>query len=160
MAEDIIIEIAGIEGECKVAGHVGKIELSSWSFSVSNPGSYQQGGGGSTGKSMAGDLNCTKNLDKSSPNLVSYCASSKHVATVVLVQRKQAGDGAVIDFIKLTLTDCIISNYNISASGGLPMDSFSINFAKLEYKFKLQDENQAEGAEVTAGWNWGTNTLA
>ncbi len=91
MAEDIIIAIDGIEGECKVAGHEGKIELSSWSFSVSNPGSYQQGGGGSTGKSMAGDLNCTKNLDKSSPNLMSYCASSKHIKTVVMVQRKQAG---------------------------------------------------------------------
>ncbi len=158
MAEDIIIAIDGIKGECKAAGHEGKIELSSWSFSVSNPGSYQQGGGGSTGKSMAGDLNCTKNLDKSSPNLMSYCASSKHIKTVVMVQRKQAGDGAVVEFLKVTLTDCIISNYNISASSGLPMDSFSINFAKLEYAFKLQGEDQSEGAEVTAGWNWGTNT--
>lgn len=156
MADEIIIEIEGIEGESKVTGHEGKIDLTSWSFGVSNPGSYQKGGGGSTGKSTPTDMNCTKTMDKASPNLMTFCASSKHIATITLIQRKQAGD-TPIDFVKCVMTDCIVSNYAISAAGDLPYDSFQINFAKIEYSFKMQNEDQTEGAEIPGGWNWATN---
>ena len=58
------------------------------------------------------------------------------------------------EFLKITLTDVIISSYQAGRmSGDIPMDSFKLNFAKIEYEYKPQSPDGSLDASVKAGWD-------
>ena len=50
MASDYLLEIDGIKGESKDSKHPGTLEITSFSWHASNPGSFSIGTGGGSGK--------------------------------------------------------------------------------------------------------------
>lgn len=155
MAVDMFLKIEGISNVSADES----IEISSFSWGVTNTGSAAAGGaGGGAGRAVFQDLSVTKRLDKSSPQLYLTCASGEHIrkATLTVARCASSADGAATStFMKYELSDCIISSAKPDIHGGdeQPMESVSFNFAKIEWTYK-----SADGSVVRAGWDLKKNT--
>ena len=54
----------------------------------------------------------------------------------------------------ITLSDILVTSYQIGgSSGAVPTDSFSLNFAKIEFEYKPQNADGSLGAAVKVGYD-------
>ena len=154
MASDYLLELDGIKGESSDAKHKETIEISSFSWGVSNPGSFASGGGGGTGKASFSDLSLMTQSCKASPELFKACATGKHIKKATLFVRKSGGEQG--DFYVIKLEDVLVSSFSVSGSDGsnaLPMESLSLNFAKIEFNYSPQKPEGGLDAPVIAKYN-------
>jgi type VI secretion system secreted protein Hcp len=115
------------------------IEIYSWSFGVTHVTTGGGGGGAGSGKVSVHEIQITKQVDKSSPLFFKACVSGQHFKTVTLTLRK-AGKPAQ-EYLTITMKDVFVSSYQQSNGGGggkQPVESLSLNFTKLEYKYTPQ----------------------
>ena len=150
---DYFLAVDGIEGESADAKHKNQIELESFSFSESQSGTFASGGGGA-GKVQMQDFNFTMKVSKASASLAVACASGQHIKKAVLTARKAGGTQQ--DFYIVTMSDLLVSSYQIHGHGAgelVPIDQVSLNFAKIEWKYQLQDEKGNVGNPVITGWD-------
>lgn len=161
MAGDIFLKFDGIEGEATDEAHKNEIALLSFSFGVSNVGSFGSGTtGGGTAKASFGDVTCSSYVSKASPELFLACASGKHIPSAVLVLRKAGGD-APVEYIKYELKNTMITSYQMSDSsnsGTNTAETYSINYeeVKITYTTQASDAGSGQGP-VVQGWNQATN---
>lgn len=155
---DCFLKIEGIDGESLDDGHKNEIEVLSWSWGASQPASMATGSGGGTGKVSMQDFSFSIRNGKASPKIMLACAKGKHIKSATFTCRKAGGDQE--EFLVFTLTDCIISSYSTGGSGGgdLPIESVSVNFAKVEMQYKPQGSDGSLGSLVKTGWDLKTNT--
>ena len=139
MAVDVFLKLGDIKGESKDSKHVGEIDVLSWSWGVSQTGSMSAGGGGGAGKANFSDLNIMHALDKASPVLMSKCATGEHIKEATLVSRK-AGKGQQ-EYLIVKLNDILITSVQPSGSSEHPMESVSMQFAKVDLEYKPQKED-------------------
>lgn len=157
-AVDYFLKIAGIDGESTDAVHKGEIDIESWSWGESNPGStLAAGGGGGAGKVAMNDFSFVMKLNKASPKLFLACAQGEHIKTAWLTARRSGGkDGDY--FLKWSFADLLISSYQTGApSGELPVEQISFNFAKIEVEYKEQKPDGSLAPAIRAGWDLKTN---
>jgi type VI secretion system secreted protein Hcp len=154
---DCFLKIEGIEGESLDDKHAGEIEVLSWSWGASQPGSMAYGSGGGAGKVNMQDFSFSMRNGKASPNIMLACASGKHIKSAVLTCRKAGGEQE--EYLTFTLSDCLISSFQTGGSGGgdVPIESVSLNFAKVEMQYKPQDAAGSLGSLVKTGWDLKTN---
>lgn len=150
---DMFLKIDAIDGESLDHGHKNEIELLSFAFGATQPGSAGHGGGSGIGKVQVQDFHFSKYFDKASPKLFEACATGKHTPKVVLTCRKAGGTQQ--EYLKITLSEVIVSSIQNSGSGGdsLPTESVTLNFSKIEIEYKPQDEKGGLGGVVKAGWD-------
>lgn len=151
---DYFLKIEGVDGESTDDKHKGEIELESWSFGGSNAGSFSSGGGGGTGKVALQDFNFVKKADKASAKLFTSCCTGEHLKSVTLTCRKAGKEQQ--EFLVVVLTSAIVSSFQTGGAAGsdiIPMDQVSLNFAKIEYKYKEQRADGSLGGEVIGGWD-------
>ena len=139
------LKIEGISGESNDDKHKDWIELQSFSFGATESGTSATGGGCGAGKVKIQDLMFTSKISKASPDLFLSTANGKHFPKATLTMVNAAGG---TDIIVITLSDVIISSYQVGSSGESPMESVSLNFAKIEIEYKPQS-----GGSVKAGWD-------
>jgi type VI secretion system secreted protein Hcp len=157
---DFFLKLEGIKGESTDSKHKGEIEIESYSFGLTNTGSFADapGAGGGSGKVHFQDMHFSKHVDSSSPLLKLACASGQHIKEALLVCRKAGGDQQ--EYLKVKLNDCLVSSYQIGGHGGdnlIPTDQFSINFAKCNVEYMPQDASGKVGNAVRAGWDLKAN---
>jgi len=110
-AVDMFLQIDNIPGESVDRKHPGTIEVSSFSWGMTNQGASSSGGGGGTGRATFSDFTIMKSLDKSSPLLMLACAGSPPTAKATLYCRKAGGDpNKAQDFYVITLTDVLVTS--------------------------------------------------
>jgi type VI secretion system secreted protein Hcp len=152
MASDFLLEIEGIKGESSDKKHPGTIEVDSFSWGVSNAGSHAAGGGGGAGKASFSDINFSTHVNKSSPELMQHCATGKHIKKAVLFVRKQGTEQQ--EYYVINFSDLLVSSYQSGGGGGnVPVDSFSLNFAKIEFSYSPQKPDGTLDTAVKASWN-------
>src|SRR5262245_38096356 len=129
-AVDYFLKIDGVEGESAQEGHVGEIEVLSFSWGESNSaGTAAHGGGGGAGKVTMQDFHFTMKSSKASPKLMLACASGQHIKQAVLTARK-AGERPQ-EFLKYRLADVLVSSYQLAGdppSEDRPGDQISLDF--------------------------------
>ena len=159
MAFDAFLKIEGIEGESTDKTHPGEIEIDSFSWGVTNTGSASSGGGGGAGKAVAQDFHFAAATSKASPNLMLACATGRHFQQATLTCRKAGGTNQV-EFLKIKLSDCLISSYQTGGAPGgdapVPEDQFSLNFVKIDFLYTVartgeQVETTFDFRSVTGG---------
>lgn len=98
------------------------------------------GSGGGAGKASHSDLSITMMVNKATPMLMHRCATGKHYTKAVITVRKAGGRPQ--EYYTITMSDVLVSNYQVSPSSGgdRPMESLSLNFAKIEYDYKSRNE--------------------
>lgn len=135
-AADFYLWIDGIEGESTDETHRGALVIDSFSWGMSNSGTFSSGGGGA-GKVSMQDFHFTRRLDKASPLLMRACATGQHIAEAKLTCRKSGSDGKTNEYYTIKLTDVLVSSVSTGGSSGdsVPMESVSFNFAKIEWTY-------------------------
>jgi type VI secretion system secreted protein Hcp len=160
MAVDMFMKVGDIKGESADKTYKDWIDVLAWSWGMSQSGSMHIAGGGGSGKVNMQDLSFTKYVDTSSPNIMLKCCNGKHYPEATLVVRK-AGENPV-EYMKIKMTDVIISNYSTGGSGGEDRvtENVTLNFAKVNVDYTPQDAAGAGGAAIGMGWDVKQNVQA
>jgi type VI secretion system secreted protein Hcp len=109
MVQDIFLKLNGIDGESQDALHLNEIDITSWTWQISQNSTMMSGSGGGAGKATVADITLTHNTDRSSPNLARYCFTGKHITQAVLTMRKAGG--IPFEYVRLTMSDVIVSHF-------------------------------------------------
>lgn len=161
MVSTIFCKIDGIKGESTDANHKDEMELLSFSHGVSQPRSAtaSTAGGGTTGRCNHTDFSIVKALDSASPILNGQCCSGKHIASIVITLRRADGDKSV-PYMVYKLSDVVISSVSIGGhSDGVPTESVTFNYAKIEWEYTKQARAGGAGAGKTNGtWDLTKNS--
>jgi len=156
---DYFLKIDGIEGESQDSKHKNEIDVESWSWGETNTGGTAFAGGGS-GKVQMQDFHFVMKTSKASPKLLLACASGQHIKDGLLSVRKAGRDQQ--EYLKFTLTDVLVSSYQIAGAGGAesdaPTDQLSLAFAKIEIEYRQQNPDGSLGDATTGGWDLKRNT--
>jgi type VI secretion system secreted protein Hcp len=155
-ATDLFLTWPGIVGPSTVPGHVGDIELQSYSQNASNTGNLNPGGGGA-GKAICGEITITKNIDSTSPVFLGMVLTGKHTAgpvTVTFAKSKQD-----TTFYTVTLRDVLVTSITQSDSPSPQRITETIVFAagRFLFTFTPQLPNGSVGTPVSFGWDCLTN---
>ena len=154
---DYFLKIDGIDGESEDHKHKNEIELLSWSWGASQTGTMGHGGGGGAGKVSMQDFSFSQRLNKASPKLFLHCANGKHIPKAVLTVRKAGGEQ--VEYLKITLSDILVSSYQTGGSTGevVPIESVSLNFSKVEFSYAAQDKTGKTGSPIVSNWDLKAN---
>jgi type VI secretion system secreted protein Hcp len=136
MAVDVFLKLGDIKGESKDSKHPDEIDVLSWSWGLSQTGSIAHGGGGGAGKASFNDLSIMHQLDKASPVLMKACATGEHIKDATLTARK-AGKGQQ-EYLIIKMNDILITSVQPSGSSENPMESVSMQAAKVDLEYKPQ----------------------
>ena len=149
MAIDYHLKIDGIQGESKHSKHKDEIDIISWSWGATNPGTIV-GTGMSAGKVSMSDLTISKRVDKSSPKLLALNVTGAHKDTAILTASKSTGGKSPEDFLTIKLSEVYIASYQIGGSHGedVGAESLSLAYGKIEYDYK---EQKKDGTLTSAG---------
>ncbi|PYE16128.1 type VI secretion system secreted protein Hcp [Paraburkholderia silvatlantica] len=133
MSNDVFLKIDGITGESQDAEHSGEIEVTNWTWRMSQRSSMMSGSGGGTAKATVEDLVIFHELDRASPNLMSYCLTGKHVPKAILTMRKAGG--VPLDFFRITMFDVIVTAVEMSSS----YEQIRLSFASVRQEYIVQN---------------------
>jgi len=155
MASNMFLAFATVDGdvpgESVVDGFTNQIELTGWSWGVSQVGAAGSAAGGTTGTANVSDLVLTGVADKSCPVLSQAAGLGTHLGTCTLTVCRSGGD--LNPAMTIVTTGGILSNMQLSGSsaGGtyLTTMSFSINFSTIAIEYFPQDATGASGAATT-----------
>ncbi|WEF34213.1 Hcp family type VI secretion system effector [Pseudoduganella chitinolytica] len=161
MAVDMFINMgADIKGETTDEAQKKKndIDVLAWSWGMSQSGTTHMGGGGGSGKASFQDLSFTKYVDSASNALMFALARGKHVEKAELLVRK-AGAGQV-DYIKITMEEVLVTSISTGGSGGEDRltENVTLNFAKVNFVYKPQDEKGILGGDMAFTWDIAAST--
>jgi len=147
-----------IKGESKDKAHGGEIDILAWSWGMSNAGTTHLGSGGGAGKANFQDISVTKYIDKASCPIMAACAAGEHIDEATLIVRKAGG--TPVEYLKITLTECLVSSYSTGGSGGEDRltENVTLNFAKAAIEYKIQDEKGQGKADGNFTWDIAANT--
>jgi len=153
---DFFLKLGDIKGESQDDKHKGEIDLKSFSFGVKQPsGSAAVGQGGGVGKAQFHEFSFQKSIDAASAKMMQACASGQHFPEATLTCRRAGGTQA--EYLKVKLENVLISGFEMSggynANEKLPMDTFTLNFAKITFGYKAQNSDGTEGANTQTGWD-------
>lgn len=154
MSQDIFLKITGIEGESQDAVHKSEIEVLSFSWKALQESTMHAGSGGGAGKATVEDLEFEHHIDRSSPNLMKYCLTGKHVQEAVLTVRKAGGNP--LDYLKLTFSDVIVTSVQPFGSNSDDLrvrERVRLSFSKIKQEYAVQNAQGGSGGAVTAAYD-------
>lgn len=157
MAVDMFLKLDGIKGESKDKKHEGEIHIESFSWGLSQQGTFGSAGGGGAGKVQAHDMVVTKVLDKATPLLMQHICGGKHIKDGLITVRK-AGEKP-LEYLKIKLEHILVSSINHSGGGGsdVLMESLALNFAKFDLSYVEQKLDGTGESPVVANYDFKAN---
>ena len=119
----IYLHLDDLKGESTSARHAEWIEVFSVQMGAANP----------SNRVTLSSVMLRKRLDKSSPLLMRSCATGRHLPSAVLdvLRSGQAG----IRYMRLKMQDVVVTSVQQSAGGDAPMETVSLNFAKVQWSY-------------------------
>jgi type VI secretion system secreted protein Hcp len=112
------------------------------------------GSGGGAGKATVEDLEFEHYVDRSSPNLMKYCLTGKHVDEARLTVRKAGG--SPLEYLKFTLGDVIVTSvqpFGSSKDDTRVKERVRLSFSKINQEYAVQNPQGGSGGAVTAGYD-------
>ena len=158
-----LLEIQGIPGE-----HIdkqdprldGKIELLSYNWGFSQAGSLQVGASLATGGVTVQDITITKYLDKSSPLILEKCCTGEKIDKAILRCVRTGTAAGPHVYLEIEMDRMIVSGYATSGTpgdGGVPMETISLNFARVNIQYFNVDERGQAAGVTKAGYDIAEN---
>jgi type VI secretion system secreted protein Hcp len=145
----ILLKFAtAINGDSVVDGHEKWITISSLQMGVGRAISVSGGGADrETSNPSFSEITLTKSTDVASADLFmqAVCGKSLGKAELHFVQTGGSDKKQQV-YMKIELTDAIVSSYSASSGGDRPSESFSLNFTQISYQY-----DAFSGDKVTTG---------
>jgi type VI secretion system secreted protein Hcp len=140
---EIHLDLSSIQGESPSTAHPSEIEVSSFSWGVSNSPINTNQGTIKGGKVSMTEITVTKSFDKASVQLLKAAASGQIFKTAKITWSKSTGGKKPEDYITITLTGVLISSVQQSSSRtgqGMGTESITLSFDKVNMDYKVQDK--------------------
>ena len=137
----VYIKFDGIDGESTDSRHQDWIDVGSYSWGVSRPGTPASGsdGGRSHEKADFEELSVSKLIDKSSPTLYLLCATGAHIPKAELSVASATGEKSEI--LSIQLHDVSIARVSTSGDGdSTPVEEVGFVFEKITWTYKQTTE--------------------
>ena len=156
--DSIFMKVTDLEGSATAKGFEKQIGLMSFNHGL-NLNCFAGGGteGRTSGVCNHSDISISKVMDKNSVKFNEYCCNAKPIKEIVITVTRQEGD-QLHPLVVYTLTENLVSSYNISAGGGNPMESLTFNYTTIKWEFTEQKSDGTKSGNVSATWNLQTNT--
>jgi type VI secretion system secreted protein Hcp len=100
------------------------------------------------------DLVFFHDVDRASPNLMSYCLTGKHIPQAVLCMRKAGG--VPFDFMRITMGDVVVTGVEMSAS----FEQVRLSFARVKQEYMVQNAQGGSSGVVTGTFDIKKNTAS
>lgn len=150
----IYLNLAGpaLKGESLDKDHGGWIELTSWQHQLHQPTSpiASTSGGHAVGRTQHGALVVTKEMDSSSPMLFQALSGATTFQSAQMNLYRSAGDGKRVKYLEIQMKNVLISNINMGGETGLPIETISLKYAAIQWKYQKQSID-GSAAGVTLG---------
>lgn len=141
----------GVDGESKDSNHDKWIDVLSIDWGMYNPVNTSGAGGGEriSGGVNFDDLSMTKYIDKSTPALMTSCASGTVFGTVELSLTRTGTGGETQTYMKITMTDVIITSISTGGSGGEDRitENVTLNFTRIKVDYSTLPDGRPSGVE-------------
>jgi type VI protein secretion system component Hcp len=146
-ATDLFLTWPGIIGPSTVQGHVGDIELTSYSQNASIAG----------GKSVCGEVTITKRIDKTSPIFLGMLLSGKTTAGPVTVTFAKSVQDTT--FYAVTLHNVLLTSImqNDNTGSDRLTETIVLSAVRFQFTYTPQLSDGRSGTPVTFGWDCDTN---
>jgi len=151
----VYLQITGVQGNATNVNYKNWIAVEHISWYVSNDVGSDLGsmtsrqGGGSISNT---DVMVQKKFDNATVPLMKLLFAGKNLDSVKIAVTQSASDTGQA-YLLYTLSNVILSSWNISAGGGDPMDSFSLNFTKIELTAQPTSEDNSF-TQVVGGYDF------
>ncbi|MDH5531485.1 MAG: type VI secretion system tube protein Hcp [Paracoccaceae bacterium] len=146
------LKIDGIDGESKRAEHEGEIDAYGVHWKVSQSSSASTGSGRTRGRAQISSFTCMKWYDAASPYLALACMQGKAFDEIIFSARKDSGE-AHLDYLTVTLTNCIVSLYEMtqgsaeSDTDDMINETVSFSCESINVKYVVQADDHSAGDE-------------
>ena len=144
-----------VRGESTRGSYVGKMELLSFSHGVA----MQVTGDISSSERTSGrpsqqDMTVTKYLDSASPVLNQSCCEGRVFPQVEIIIGRD-DHGSVVELMRYTLKNVLISSISIGGGGGdRPVETLTLNYTEIKWTYTPQKQGDSEEGR----WNLSTNS--
>lgn len=152
----IYLKYDGIDGEATHDSHQKWIDISTLQFGIGRGISTPSGSTANREASQpsVSEITIVKQMDGSSPKLFTESATGNVGKTVKIDLVSTGSPGNT--YVTYTLTNTLISGYSVSSGGDRPIETVTLNFTKIEYKFIPYDNNNKAGTPVTVSYDLST----
>ncbi|MDE1189175.1 type VI secretion system tube protein Hcp [Erwiniaceae bacterium L1_54_6] len=153
MAIDTFLKVEGVTGESNDSNHKNWTDVLSFTWGASQQGNMAVGGGGGSGKVNYRDLQIQALIDKSTPSILKFCSSGKHVNKVEISICKAGG--SQVEYSRIVLEEVLVTLVEFAGVGHT--DTIVVNYrfqaAKVTLHYWEQTEQGTKGAETQSGWD-------
>ena len=144
MAAGIFIDLGnGIKGESTQEGFKEQIAASSLQFGVHRSIGQFTSGHRETSRPLFSEMVFTKNVDMSTRDILEAATKAKALEMVTISLLRDDG-AAGFNYLKYELGDVFISSYSTSSGGDTPIESVSLNYAKIKMTYKKLATDHSE----------------
>lgn len=152
------LKIPDIDGESQRADHEDEIDITDIMWSIEQAATAQTGRGRARARADVSSLVCRKIYDASSPYLALAAMQAKSFGDVIVTVRRDSGD-AYLDYLTITMTNTIISQYEIDGVGRMTdserveregqelQERIGFAFENIKIKYVVQEEDHSAGDE-------------
>ena len=153
MAVDMFIKVGDIEGESRDDKHPDEFDVLSWSWGMSQSGTFRQGGGGGAGKVSIQNLSFTKYIDKGTNELMLLCSNGGHIPEAKLTVRKAGTDP--LEYLIITMQKVMVTSVSTGGSAGEDQltENITLDFTTVQVEYTPQMDDGSGGAMVSYAWN-------
>jgi type VI secretion system secreted protein Hcp len=162
MALNMFLTLDGINGGSVDPAHKGAIEITSWSWGLSELGATGGSSGAGAGKVAVQNIVITKVTDSTSPLLLQHCATGAIIASGTLATDKAGSPASGEDFLLIKMTDVVVKSVSMSSSKSdeAPAENVTLAFTKVEFDARPQTASGGLGSPVVFRWDLATGAPA
>lgn len=155
MADVLILNLGDIKGNCTIEKFAGQLIVSSFSHSAYLPMGSDAGNTERTlGRPVLSEMSFSKPSDLATTALFKACTQGTKIGPATL-SIGRVENGTYMDFMTYVMDNAMISQMSCSGGGGIPNDSFSINFTKITATFTQQQADSTAKGKNTWTWDLG-----
>ena len=158
MSDVLILDLGdAIKGNCAINGYADKLIVNSFAHSAYIPMAADAANTERTaGRPVLSEMSVVKLSDLATTELFKACTRGTKLGSATLhIGRVENGD--YMNFMTYVMDNAMVSQMSCASGGGIPTDTFSINFTKIKADFTQQKTDSS--AKGTGTWNWNLETM-
>jgi type VI secretion system secreted protein Hcp len=161
MAADVYLQIEGIKGESRDAGHREWMECQYVDWGVSQPKSATTSSSGHTvGRCHHQTIMIARLSDLATPILLQTCAMGKTLPRAKIELMRADGQGQPIRYFEVELENMLIAEIYPEVSEGQPMIEYlALAFSKIKWRYAQQKIGGGIAGLTAGGWDLAQNRL-
>ncbi len=132
---DGFLKIEGIEGECKDASHRGWLDVTSFSWGMSQEVVPGPDGSIGAGTPTVRSAEFTQPFSRASVRLFEACVTGRELPTMTFEGTIANGDTAFV-FLHVDFKDCLITKVDTSSSGAQVTEQIEVVFRSVNVQSK------------------------